>query len=111
MNRILPFVTCLWLALLPARAEDPCAADVQRLCSETTVGKGAVRACLVKNEAALGEACRAFLRTYGVVTDHTVWGGERLGIYFLESGAAQRASKVVYDRAGSSIAAVKPGMG
>ena len=43
----------------PARAEDPCAADVQRLCSEATLGKGAVRACLVKNEAALGESCRA----------------------------------------------------
>jgi 2-dehydro-3-deoxygluconokinase len=63
---------------------------------------------LPKNE--LGEACRAFLRTYGVTTEHTVWGGERLGIYFLEAGAAQRASKVVYDRAGSAIAAIQPGM-
>jgi len=63
---------------------------------------------LPKNE--LGEACRAFLRTYGVQTEHTVWGGERLGIYFLEAGAAQRASKVVYDRAGSAIAAIQPGM-
>ncbi len=62
---------------------------------------------LPKND--LGEACRAFLRTYGVVTDHIAWGGDRLGIYFLETGAAQRASKVVYDRAGSSIAAIKPG--
>ncbi len=63
---------------------------------------------LPKNE--LGEACRAFLRTFGVVTEHIAWGGDRLGIYFLETGAAQRASKVVYDRAGSSIAAIKPGM-
>ena len=63
---------------------------------------------LPKNE--LGEACRAFLRTFGVVTEHIVWGGDRLGIYFLETGAAQRASKVVYDRAGSSIAAIRPGM-
>jgi 2-dehydro-3-deoxygluconokinase len=63
---------------------------------------------LPKND--LGEACRAFLRTFGVLTDHISWGGDRLGIYFLESGAAQRASKVVYDRAGSSIAAIKPGM-
>ena len=43
-------------------------------------------------------------------TEHIAWGGDRLGIYFLETGAAQRASKVVYDRAGSSIAAIKPGM-
>jgi 2-dehydro-3-deoxygluconokinase len=63
---------------------------------------------LPKNE--LGEACQSFLRAYGVRTDHIAWGGDRLGIYFLETGAAQRASKVVYDRAGSSIAAVKPGM-
>ena len=58
----------------------------------------------------LGEACVAFLRSYGVRTDHIVRGGERLGIYFLETGAAQRASKVVYDRAGSSLATIQPGM-
>lgn len=63
---------------------------------------------LPKNE--LGEACRAFLRAFGVHTEHVAWGGDRLGIYFLETGAAQRASKVVYDRAGSSIASIKPGM-
>jgi hypothetical protein len=43
----------------PARAADPCAEDVVRLCPGTTVGKGAVRPCLKKNEASLGEACRA----------------------------------------------------
>jgi len=63
---------------------------------------------LPKND--LGEACRTSLRAFNVGTDHIVWGGDRLGIYFLETGAAQRASKVVYDRAGSSIATIKPGM-
>lgn len=63
---------------------------------------------LPKND--LGEACIAFLRAYGVDTEHIVRGGERLGIYFLETGAAQRASKVVYDRAGSSLATIQPGM-
>jgi 2-dehydro-3-deoxygluconokinase len=63
---------------------------------------------LPKND--LGEACRNSLRALGVGTDHIVWGGERMGIYFLETGAAQRASKVVYDRAGSSISTIKPGM-
>jgi len=58
----------------------------------------------------LGDACIAFLRSYGVRTDHIVRGGERLGIYFLETGAAQRASKVVYDRAGSSFATIQPGL-
>jgi len=64
--------------------------------------------CLPRND--LGEACIAFLRSYGVRTDHIARGGERLGIYFLETGAAQRASKVVYDRAGSSFATLLPGM-
>lgn len=58
----------------------------------------------------LGEACLAALRTHGVLTKHVVRGGDRLGIYFLENGAAQRGSKVIYDRAGSSFATIKPGM-
>lgn len=57
----------------------------------------------------LGKACEAYLRQFGVDTSHIVWQGQRLGIYFLETGAVQRASKVVYDRAGSSIAEIKPG--
>jgi 2-dehydro-3-deoxygluconokinase len=58
----------------------------------------------------LGDACLAVLRSYGVGTSHIARGGERMGIYFLETGAAQRASKVVYDRAGSSFATIQPGM-
>lgn len=58
----------------------------------------------------LGDACINFLRQFGVGTSKTIRGGERLGIYFLEAGAVQRASKVVYDRSGSSIATVEPGM-
>lgn len=49
------------------------------------------------------------LRRYGVCCRHVLRQGERLGIYFLEGGASQRASNVVYDRAGSSIAAIQPG--
>jgi 2-dehydro-3-deoxygluconokinase len=58
----------------------------------------------------LGEACLQFLRQYGVGVGHVVRGGDRLGIYFLENGAVQRGSKVIYDRAGSSIATIGPGM-
>ena len=58
----------------------------------------------------IGDACLNFIRQYGVGTDHIVRGGDRLGIDFLETGAAQRGSKVVYDRAGSAIATVEPGM-
>ncbi len=47
----------------------------------------------------IARACVMDLRQYGVGTDHIIYGGERLGIYFLETGAVARASKVVYDRA------------
>ncbi|MGQ9715697.1 MAG: PfkB family carbohydrate kinase [Anaerolineae bacterium] len=58
----------------------------------------------------LGDACLQFLRQYGVGTEKVIRGGERLGIYFLEMGAMQRGSKVVYDRAHSSFATIAPGM-
>ena len=58
----------------------------------------------------LGEACIAYMRQFNVGTDFIVRGGERLGIYFLEVGAAQRASKVIYDRANSAIATIAKGM-
>ncbi len=50
------------------------------------------------------------LKKYGVKTCNIVKGGERMGIYFLEYGAVNRASKVIYDRAHSAIAEIKPGM-
>lgn len=46
----------------------------------------------------------------GVQTDNIIYGGERLGIYFLEIGAVSRGSKVVYDRAHSAISAIEKGM-
>ena len=58
----------------------------------------------------LGQACLRFIRENGVGTDKIVWGGKRLGIYFLESGVGPRGSKVVYDRADSAIATLEPGM-
>jgi len=58
----------------------------------------------------LGDACVSHLRGYGVGVGKIVRGGERIGIYFLENGAVQRGSKVIYDRDGSSIATIKKGM-
>ena len=52
----------------------------------------------------IGQAAVNSLRRYGVDTTGIVRGGPRVGIYFLEKGVSQRPSKVVYDRAGSSIA-------
>lgn len=57
----------------------------------------------------IGDAAIANLRAFGVRTSHIVRSGERIGIYFLEAGANQRPSRVVYDRSGSSIAAADPG--
>ena len=58
----------------------------------------------------LGDACLSYLHLHNIGTDDIVRGGERLGIYFLETGAAQRGSKVIYDRADSSAATIQPGM-
>jgi len=58
----------------------------------------------------LGQSVVMDLNKYGVGTKNIIWGGERLGIYFLETGAVARPSKVVYDRAHSSIADIQPGM-
>lgn len=63
--------------------------------------------CLPKNP--FGDAAIQMLRGLGVDTGHIHRSGDRMGIYFLETGASQRASVVVYDRAGSAIAAVQPG--
>ncbi len=58
----------------------------------------------------LGRAAQQRLRALGVQTDYILWGGDRLGIYFLEHGASIRPSNVIYDRAHSAIAEVKSGM-
>lgn len=55
----------------------------------------------------IGQSALNALRRYGVHTDFIARGGDRLGIYYLESGSAMRPSKVIYDRAGSSIATAK----
>ena len=57
-------------------------------------------------DQAIGECAVAALRKYNVGTKYIARCGDRLGIYFLESGSAMRASNVIYDRAGSSIATV-----
>jgi 2-dehydro-3-deoxygluconokinase len=57
----------------------------------------------------IGEACLAELRRFGVGTDKILRAPGRMGIYYLETGANQRPSKVVYDRAGSTMAEAKSG--
>ena len=57
----------------------------------------------------IGQAAVNHLRRFGVNTAYIARGGERLGIYFLEMGASQRPSKVIYDRDHSAIAQAQPG--
>src|SRR5437773_2116335 len=60
---------------------------------------------------ALGRLIANHAREAGVSTEHVLWTDEdRVGVYFLEFGAAPRASNVLYDRKGAAIAAIKPGM-
>jgi 2-dehydro-3-deoxygluconokinase len=60
---------------------------------------------------ALGRLIANHAREAGVCTDHVVWTkDDRVGLYFLEFGAAPRASSVLYDRKGAAIAGVQPGM-
>ena len=56
-----------------------------------------------------GQAATNYVRRFGVDTSHIIKQGERIGIYFLEIGANQRPSKVIYDRAHSAMSEVKPG--
>lgn len=58
----------------------------------------------------IGACALMEMRKRGVGTNHIVHGGDRLGIYFLETGAVSRGSKVVYDRAHSAMSQIQPGM-
>ena len=58
----------------------------------------------------IGHCAHMEMRKRGVGTTHVNWGGDRLGIYFLETGAVSRGSKVVYDRAYSAMSEITAGM-
>ena len=63
---------------------------------------------LPKND--IGKCAMMEMRKRGVGVDKIIYGGDRLGIYFLETGAVSRGSKVIYDRAHSAIAEIQTGM-
>ena len=75
--------------------------------SLATFGLPATFVCKIPTHE-VGQAAVNHLRRYGVDTSRIVRGGDRLGIYFLETGASQRASKVVYDRADSAVSTLAP---
>ena len=57
-----------------------------------------------------GLAATQTLRKCGITTDHIIYGEERMGLYFLENGAMQRSSKIIYDRFDSAFAHIQSGM-
>ena len=59
-------------------------------------------------EHEIGQCAVNAMRQFGVDTTYMYRGGSRLGVYYAEKGASQRPSKVIYDRAGSSITTAKP---
>ncbi|HYC87545.1 MAG TPA: sugar kinase [Chryseosolibacter sp.] len=58
----------------------------------------------------LARAAVQFLQSKGVQTTHILYGGDRIGLYFLEHGAMQRSSRIIYDRYHSAFANIEPGM-
>jgi 2-dehydro-3-deoxygluconokinase len=58
----------------------------------------------------LGQAATQSLQRDGVDTQFIIYGDERMGVYFLENGSMQRASRIIYDRFNSAFAHIKPGM-
>ena len=59
---------------------------------------------------ALGKAATQFLRMHWLNTEHVIYGGNKLGMYFLEKGAVHRSSEVIYEREGSSFSQIEPSM-
>jgi len=58
----------------------------------------------------ISDSCISRLRGLGVDTSHMAYGGSRIGLYYLETGAVNRATKVIYDREGSAFSEIMPGM-
>ena len=58
----------------------------------------------------IGQSALMELRKHNIGTKYIIEGGERLGLYFLETGAVNRASKVIYDRSNSAMSLIEPGM-
>ena len=59
-------------------------------------------------DSPIGRAAAQYLHFHGVDTSHIIFGGPRMAVYFLETGAALRGSQIVYDRANSSLAEIDP---
>ena len=80
-----------------------CGAEANVAVSLSNYGLDSVFVTKLPNNP-IGQSAARSLQYFGVNTDRIVYGGDRLGLYYLEKGASQRPSKVIYDRKNSSIA-------
>jgi 2-dehydro-3-deoxygluconokinase len=112
MNKRVVLFGELLLRLSPEGFSRLVQADRLEVCftgGEANAGAALVRwgheASLVSRVPAheMGDACVNFMRRYGLDTRHVQRGGDRLGLFYAESGASQRQSKIIYDRQGSAF--------
>jgi 2-dehydro-3-deoxygluconokinase len=74
----------------------------------STFGIAAAHVTVLPDQNALSDACIGELRRFGVDTSHIVRGKGRFGVYYLEAGANQRPSRILYDRENSAMALARP---
>lgn len=109
MVRFAPEGALRFAQVLPGRMNVTFGGAESNVCGAVALLGGAASFVTVLPRNPLADACVAFLRSLGVGTDRIIrTEAGRIGLYFLETGANQRPSNVIYDRAGSAIALAPP---
>src|SRR3954464_8734257 len=110
MARLAPPGPLRWQQSLPGVVNVTWGGGEANVCASLAILGQQARYLTALPRTPIAEASLAALRGLGVDTDHTLWRKEgRLGLYFVEAGANQRGSTVVYDRADSAISLAGPG--
>src|SRR3954451_19498212 len=110
MARIAPPGQLRWRQTLPGAVQVTWGGGEANVCASLAMFGAPVRYLTALPETPIAQGVAATLRGLGVDTDHILWRTEgRLGLYFVESGANQRGSTVIYDRANSAISLAGPG--
>jgi len=109
MARIAPEGHLRWRQAVPGRVEVTWGGGEANVCASLAMLGHAVRYVTALPRHAVAESLVATLRGVGVDTDQILWrGAGRLGLYFVEAGANQRGSTVLYDRADSAVSLAEP---
>src|SRR3954467_13980897 len=109
MARIAPPGHLRWAQALPGAVQVTWGGGEANVCASLALLGQQTRYLTALPSTPIAQALVTTLRGLGVDTTHTLWRKEgRLGLYFVEGGANQRGSTVVYDRAGSAISLAEP---